>query len=375
MSKNYRIGLDIGIGSVGWAVLEDDVLSEEPTRILDLGVRAFNPNEIQKTGESTAAGRREKRGIRRRKRRRAFRFLCIQKLFNKVFGEKAAGEVNSLINVDVYELRARALDERVGNVELMKIILNLLKRRGFKSNRKSGAGEDGKLLGAVKENQNFLQEHNYRTIGEAIYKDNRFFNIVDDKKYYLVRNHDGDYKNCFYRSVIENELNMILQKQKRYNNLLTEDFIKRVLEIFNKQRNFDEGPGSPSPYKANFEVGQCTFIKTEKRAPKASYTFELFNALSKINSLRIDDEPLSQDDRNMLYELIKEQKSLTYASLRKKLSISDSSMFNLCRYVRKNKDQSEEEIMLQSEKSTFVSMERSYEIIKSIKLYTYYYNI
>jgi len=46
----YRIGLDIGIGSVGWAVLEHDEYGE-PKRIVDLGVRAFEPAEAEK-GES-----------------------------------------------------------------------------------------------------------------------------------------------------------------------------------------------------------------------------------------------------------------------------------------------------------------------------------
>ena len=73
MSKLYRIGLDIGIGSVGYSVLENDPLTEDPCRILKLGVRTFNPNEISDTGESTAKKRREARGVRRRARRKKFR--------------------------------------------------------------------------------------------------------------------------------------------------------------------------------------------------------------------------------------------------------------------------------------------------------------
>ena len=38
---NYRIGLDIGIASVGWAaILTDD--KGEPEHIIDLGVRVFD---------------------------------------------------------------------------------------------------------------------------------------------------------------------------------------------------------------------------------------------------------------------------------------------------------------------------------------------
>lgn len=55
---DYRIGLDIGIASVGWAVLQNNS-DDEPVRIVDLGVRIFDTAEIPKTGESLAGPRRE----------------------------------------------------------------------------------------------------------------------------------------------------------------------------------------------------------------------------------------------------------------------------------------------------------------------------
>lgn len=44
---DYRIGLDIGIASVGWAVLQNNS-DDEPVRIVDLGVRIFDTAEIPK---------------------------------------------------------------------------------------------------------------------------------------------------------------------------------------------------------------------------------------------------------------------------------------------------------------------------------------
>ena len=37
---NYILGLDIGIASVGWAIVEIDD-KENPIRLIDLGVRVF----------------------------------------------------------------------------------------------------------------------------------------------------------------------------------------------------------------------------------------------------------------------------------------------------------------------------------------------
>ncbi|MFQ6975942.1 MAG: hypothetical protein ACLRSD_02155 [Oscillibacter sp.] len=50
---HYALGLDIGIGSVGWAVLRNQP-NGEPDRIQDLGVRIFDKAEQPKTGASLA---------------------------------------------------------------------------------------------------------------------------------------------------------------------------------------------------------------------------------------------------------------------------------------------------------------------------------
>ena len=80
--RSYRIGLDIGIASVGWAVLENDS-QDEPIRILDLGVRIFEAAEVPKTGAALAAERRDARTARRRIRRRRHRLERIKWLFER----------------------------------------------------------------------------------------------------------------------------------------------------------------------------------------------------------------------------------------------------------------------------------------------------
>lgn len=381
MNKLYRIGFDIGVASVGWAVLENDPVTEEPIRILKLGVRTFSPNEVDKTGESTAKNRREKRGLHRRTRRRYLRTQYIKKLLSKTFNIDLDNELTKLLNADVYMLRSKALDEKVSEAELSKIILNLLKRRGFKSNRKSldTGKDDGKLKKAISENEKLLAEKGYRTIGEAIYKDSERFRITScGKQFYDVRNHGGDYKNCFSRDSLKDELVLILKKQSEFDEKISEEFISNVIKIFEAQRNFDEGPGKPSPYSAKFEIGACTFIPTEKRAPKASYTFEYFSALSKINSLRINDSDLSIEDKLTLIETIREKESLSFSQVRKILKVPYDKVFNLCNYRTKKikdvEDKSEEEKIDICEKTIFVGMKNSYSIKKTLGLDSSYEN-
>lgn len=376
----YRIGFDIGVASVGWAVLENDPLTEEPCRIVKLGVKAFSANEKDDTGQSTATERREKRGLRRRTKRKNFRIFRMKKLLSATFGFSIDKELAELFNEDVYKLRAKAIDEKVSEAELSKIILNILKHRGFKSNRKSDAEKkkEGKLLKSLADNKKFLEEKNYRTIGEAIFKDERFKQTSCGRDIYNVRNHDDDYRNCFSREDLKNELMLILKKQQEFDDRITDEFIERVISIFEAQRNFDDGPGEPSPYSAKFEVGMCTLIPTELRAPKSSYTFEYFNALSKINSLRINDEPLTDTERETLIGNVKERESLKFTDVRKLLSVPYDKIFNLCDYrskkVKTTEADSEETKIKLYEGAEFVSMKNSYSVKNALNLDSSYQN-
>ncbi len=76
ISKPIVFGLDIGIASVGWAVLADD-------HIVDLGVRAFDKAETAKEGESLNLARRMARLMRRRLRRRAWRQIKLARLLRR----------------------------------------------------------------------------------------------------------------------------------------------------------------------------------------------------------------------------------------------------------------------------------------------------
>ncbi len=374
--NKYRIGLDIGVGSVGWAVLENDPVTEEPTRIIKLGVRTFSPNEVEKTGESTAKNRREKRGLRRRTRRKALRKQRMKALLQRTFGVDVEKQLASVSNEDVYWLRSKAIKEKVSCGEIIKIILNILKRRGFESNRKNGGSEEGKLLESLNSNTKFLTDGGYKTVGEALYFDNRFKIEQCGREIYNIRNHSGDYQNCFYRSLLKDEIRQILEKQKEYYPQIDEQFIENVLSIFSAQRTFDQGPGKPSPYSAKFEVGMCTFENGEPRAPKATYTFEYFNALSKINNLRINDEPLTEEQRNILIKEIREKEQLKFSQIRKLLSLPTSERFNLCRYQgKRDVELTDEELVASSEKATFFSMTKSYSIRKALELESSYDNI
>ena len=141
---DYRIGLDIGITSVGWAVLENG-LDDEPKKLVKAGVRIFDKAENPKDGASLALPRREARGTRRRLRRRRHRMERIRNLFEQE-GLISLADLEKMYNSkklsDVYRIRYEALDRRLSDEELAQVLLHIAKHRGFKSNRKSEAKQE-----------------------------------------------------------------------------------------------------------------------------------------------------------------------------------------------------------------------------------------
>lgn len=335
LKMNYAIGLDIGIASVGYAVLALDH-DENPWGILRLGSRIFDVAENPKDGASLALPRREARSVRRRLRRHHHRLERIKNLLvssNLITKDELLHLFDGNLS-DIYALRVKALDYSVTNTELARILLHLAQRRGFKSNRKSDASdkEAGQLLAAVSANVKRMQENHYRTVGEMFYKDDLF------SKY--KRNKSGTYLTTVHRDMIADEAKAIIEKQFNLgNSICTPTFIEEYLSILLSQRQFDEGPGEPSPYAGNQiarMIGKCTFEPNEYRAAKACYSFERFNMLQKINHLRLLIEgksiALDNEQRKKIIVLAHEKADLRYSHIRKALGLDEKVLFNTIMY-------------------------------------------
>ena len=332
----YIIGLDMGITSVGFAsMMLDD--NDEPCRIIRMGSRIFEAAENPKDGSSLAAPRRENRSMRRRLRRKRHRKERIKNLIiqNNMM---TADEIDAIYNSgkelpDIYKVRAEALDRKLDTEEFVRLLIHLSQRRGFKSNRKVDAkekgSEAGKLLSAVKSNKELMVERNYRTIGEMLYKDEKFAEFK--------RNKADDYSNTFARSEYEEEIREIFRAQQEYGNpYATEELKDSYLEIYLSQRSFDEGPGGDSPYAGNQiekMVGSCTLEPDEKRAAKATFSFEYFNLLTKVNSIKVvssaGKRSLNEDERKRVIKLAFAKNAISYASIRKELNLGDGERFNI----------------------------------------------
>lgn len=332
--KKYGIGIDMGIASVGWAAVALDG-EENPRGIIDMGVRIFEEAEQPKTGASLAAPRREARSARRRLRRRRHRNERIRGAIVSM-GLLSREQLNGLFSgqlSDIYELRVRALDEPVSREEFARILLHISRRRGFRSNRIGGADkEDGKLLKAISGNKARMEENAYRTVGEMLLKDPAF---AGNK-----RNKGGQYISTVTRDMVEDEVRQIFAAQRRLGaGFAGEELEERYLDILLSQRSFDEGPGAGSPYggsQIEKMVGKCTLEPDEPRAAKATWSFEYFKLLEKINHIRIIEdgksERLTDEQRGKIIALGEKKDSVSFQLIRKELELPESCLFNMVRY-------------------------------------------
>ena len=278
----YSLGLDIGISSIGWAVV-----NLEKNRIEDLGVRLFTSAERPKDGGAINEKRRLARGLRRRLKRRRVRMNKIKELFVKyeIISKDETERLYVLSNVDIdtWQLRAEGLDRKLTPRECARVLTSIAKRRGYKSNRKTEAKSDegGKIIKSIALNRAYMEAKGYRTVGEMFAKDEKY---IDAK-----RNKNGQYNNCIDRSELEDETKILFSKQRELGNTYTNaDFENEYLQVFNYQKPF------MTPELMDKMVGKCTFEKDEPRAAKNSWTFERAMLLQKVNNLayQVDSKKL-----------------------------------------------------------------------------------
>lgn len=354
---HYALGLDIGIGSVGWAVLRNQP-NGEPDRIQDLGVRIFDKAEQPKTGASLAAPRRDARSARRRLRRHRHRLERIRYLMEQR-GIMPVADIQAMyaaggFQKSPYQLRAEALDRPLTKEEAVRVLIHLAQRRGYKSNSTAEAAKDeketGKVKTAIEENRRCMAEHGYRTVGEMMYRDERFWQKhPDGTRYHQTRNKAEDYRFTVERAAIVDEVRQIFAAQRRLGTVwMDEDMETAYLSILESQRSFDEGPGGDSPFSGGIgeRVGACTFEPDEKRAAKATYTFEYFKLLQDLSRMRLTGmgmppEPLDAAQREALKSAALRSASLSYGQIRKKLNLDDDVFFHGLYYGEKTKEEAE----------------------------------
>ena len=315
-SKHRIIGLDIGIASVGWAVIT-------PNRIVNLGVRAFDKAETDKEGDSLNLIRRSARLMRHRLFNRQWRLTKLARHLKK---EGLLKQVNFFKNQPAFkesswQLRVDGLNRRLTPEEWARVIYHVCKHRGFhwisKAERakaeNDAKGEGGKVKQGLAQTNLLMKEKNYRTAAE----------MVLGEFPGAQRNKQGEYTKALSRELLAQELKKIFEAQRGFGNSQASiDMESAILGNGDRKSGFLwlQKPAL-SGEKLMKMLGHCTFEPTEYRAPKASFSAERHVWLTKLNNLRVIEtgnlRPLSKSEHATAINLPYQQASdFTYKQLR-----------------------------------------------------------
>ena len=287
----YRLGIDLGTSSLGWCCLETK--DDEVTGLLDIGVRIFPDGRNDKSKDPLCVARREARSARRRlKRFKERQTKLIKDMQESGLLPKDEQTFKSLEKKNPYELRAKAVHEKISLYDLGRAIFHLNQRRGFLSNRQEERKKDTKTTQAMTNLENKIKESGCVTLGEYMYKfpDYRRFKNSTDASGKLVIEW---YPN---RKMYQDEFEVIWNKQREYYpNILTDALQKRLEndDIFFQR-----------PLKKQ-ETGFCWLEPEERRCPKTHIIAQQFRIWCDISNIRINNNRLlNKEEREALFKLL-----------------------------------------------------------------------
>ena len=273
LAKTFRVlGLDIGIASIGWAILE---FAASAGRVVAAGVYAFQaPEEKDSSGRAAASNKKRHGDLRRRQRqtsRRAERLSYLRRALYqhepRVLPDSGRHALAEALRrrakekgdgITPWRLRAEGLARKLSGDEWSVVLGHLVGHRAYRSNRKRAASndgpgsgtDDGAMLSALKENDREFtqaaQRGEVKTVGEWLARFER------------QRNRVGDYRFSIKREWVLEEARLLFAKQRDFHSNFASPKLQQIVEHL----IHDQKPIGVRP------VEKCTFEPDKDRAPR-----------------------------------------------------------------------------------------------------------
>ncbi|MBR2146445.1 MAG: type II CRISPR RNA-guided endonuclease Cas9, partial [Muribaculaceae bacterium] len=273
------LGLDLGTSSIGWAVVNQAENDKEKSSIVKLGVRISQLDTDEKTafetgkGETLCAKRSHKRGMRRnlqRFKQRRDKLIALLKENGIITDSCVLTEDGNSSTFETLSLRAKAAKEEVSLEEFARVLLNINKKRGYKSNRKANNEEEGELIDGMAVARELYNK--CITPGEYVYE------LLKSQK---------RYKPSFYRSDLQTELDTVWAKQAEYYPTLLDIETRRKIEGKGKtdtRKLFYAAHNISAAEEKDRKLRQITYYRWRAAAAKSRIEPEqLVTVLSEIN--------------------------------------------------------------------------------------------
>jgi CRISPR-associated endonuclease Csn1 len=339
MKKN--LGLDLGVSSIGWAYILENADNKGVNQILGAGVRIvpLNNDEVKEFGKGgnvpTNVARRMARGARRNLQRFKLRRNSLYSALKRLGMAPDDQWLRSLPPGDLFELREKALKERLTPTELGRVFLHLNLRRGYKSNRKDRESESTEkkqdtYLGQIEAREHELQERK-QTIGQ------RFADGLRENPHYRVR------QQIFNRATYVEEFDMVWAAQSKFHSDLLTPQNRKLLRdmIIYRQRPLRSQKGlvGTCALESNYRVDKSQAIQylpnglpklvSPKCAPKSSPLAQEIKVWESLHNLRIYKEDgeeyiLSLAEKKRIFNVLQERSTnlMPTALLRDVLNLS-----------------------------------------------------
>lgn len=334
----YRLALDLGSTSLGWAILRLNAdTPPAPVAVIKAGVRIFSDGRNPKDGSSLAVTRREARAMRRRRDRLLKRKARMMRTLveHGFFPEEDAAR-KALETISPYGLRAKGLDEALKPEEFARALFHINQRRGFKSNRKTDKkdNDSGALKSAIKQLHAALDPSGVdgrpRTVGEYLFRREQSGQTVRARyRQQRVEKEDGktridkSYDLYIDRTMIEAEFDALWSKQSALNPQQFNETARAEL----KDCLLHQRPLKP------VKPGRCTLLPEEERAPLALPSQQRFRIYQEVNHLYVLREGLKEDaltleQRDSLVEALEHNGKRSFTQIKKLLGLGGIVQFN-----------------------------------------------
>ena len=290
----YRLALDLGSTSLGWAMIRLST-TNEPCAVIKTGVRIFSDGRNPKDGSSLAVTRRDARAMRRRRDRLLKRKARMMRtLIAHGFFPLDEAQRKALETLNPYALRAKGLDAALTPPEFARALFHINQRRGFKSNRRTDKADNdsGALKTAISKLRQNLINTGCRSVGEWLHKRDaagetvraRFRQdkvIKDDGRTRI----DKSYDLYIDRAMIEAEFDALWAAQAGFNPALFNELARSEL----KCTLLFQRPLKP------VVPGRCTLLPDEERGPLALPSTQRFRIYQELANLRILGDGLREE--------------------------------------------------------------------------------
>lgn len=326
------LGLDIGVNSVGYALIESDK-EDNRLRIIKTGVRIVNedPDFHGNFYQGNSASKNEARTTKRMIRRGNQRFKARRDNLYRTLRKNGLFPSDNLLNrVDestLYKLRAIAVSERLSLDEIGRVFIHLNQRRGYKSNRKSAIKkEEGSYLIRIAELGELTKD---LTIGQFW---NAYINLKSNNTdkippalldWFRTRTEAEPgfriRENIFPRDSYISEFDKIwICQASFYPTVLTgmpgKSFRENKGTLYQKIRNeiiFYQRKLKSQKHL----VSNCSFEKGHKVAPKSSPFYQEFRIWQQINNLEVTDQsnnviPIEKEGRKRIFDALHDSDQL-----------------------------------------------------------------